>query len=77
MRRCQRRELTIAPGRLEKSPTWPKPNTKTMSRQLPGTRCQATCCDAVMCSGIVPVFVVSDRLNTTCQWTKHKQPVEK
>ena len=40
----------------------PKPNTSTMSRQLPGTRCQATSCDVVMCSGIVNVFLVSGRL---------------
>ena len=33
-----------------------------MSRQLPGTRYQAMSCDVVMCSGIVNVFLVSDRL---------------
>jgi hypothetical protein len=43
-------------------PEWPKPNTSTMSRQLPGTRYQATSYDVVMSSDIVNVFLVSDRL---------------
>jgi hypothetical protein len=34
-----------------------------MSRQLPGTRGQATNCTLVMCSGSVHVFVMSERLS--------------
>jgi hypothetical protein len=34
-----------------------------MSRQLPGTRYQAKSCDGVICSGIVNVFLASDRLS--------------
>src|SRR5215831_8675064 len=33
-----------------------------MSRQLPGTHYQTTSCDMVICSGLVNVLVVSDRL---------------
>jgi hypothetical protein len=41
---------------------WPKPNTQTMSRKLPATLYQAKGCSIVMFSGIVNVFLVSDRL---------------
>src|SRR5881398_2156085 len=37
-----------------------------MSRQLPRTRYQAMSCDVVIGSGIVNVFLVSDRLQAIC-----------
>ena len=54
-------------------PSWPKPNTQTMSRKLPATYCQAMSCSMLIYAGIAHVLLVSDRLNSTLQAVE--QPV--
>src|SRR5712671_4652986 len=50
-------DLVVSRNTLEFIPInpsmWPKPNTQTMNRKLPGTDYQTTSCDVVMYSGIV------------------------